>query len=37
VALEWVIEWYKAQGAGADMREFTMHQICNYEALLHGD
>ena len=32
-ALEWVVEWYKAQAAGEDMREFTLEQIASYETL----
>jgi CDP-glucose 4,6-dehydratase len=32
-ALEWVIDWYKAQVDGADMREVTLRQIEAYEAL----
>jgi CDP-glucose 4,6-dehydratase len=36
-ALEWVVAWYKAQAAGANMGDFTMRQIRNYEALLQGN
>jgi len=36
-ALEWVVAWYKAHAAGADMREFTTRQISDYEALVRGN
>ncbi len=29
-ALEWLIEWYKAADAGADMQTFTLQQIHDY-------
>ena len=32
-ALEWVIDWYRAQTEGADMRAVTLDQIAAYEAL----
>ncbi len=33
-ALEWLVEWYKAQAAGADMQTFSLGQIKAYEALV---
>jgi CDP-glucose 4,6-dehydratase len=32
-ALEWLVEWYKAWQAGADMHALTLHQIARYESL----
>ncbi len=32
-AIEWLVAWYKAAEAGADMQAFTMDQIGRYEAL----
>jgi CDP-glucose 4,6-dehydratase len=32
-ALEWVIDWYRAQVDGGDMRQVTLDQIARYEAL----
>ena len=32
-ALEWIVEWYKAFQAGADLRRLTQTQIERYEAL----
>jgi len=32
-ALEWVVAWYKASQAGANMRDFTLAQITAYEKL----
>jgi CDP-glucose 4,6-dehydratase len=32
-ALEWVIDWYKASGSGADMQALTTKQIAEYESL----
>ena len=32
-ALAWLVEWYKAQAAGADMKQFTLAQIADYERL----
>ena len=34
-ALEWVIDWYRAQVDDGDMREVTLNQINAYEALPH--
>jgi CDP-glucose 4,6-dehydratase len=33
-ALEWIVEWYRAFQAGADLRRLTQAQIRRYEALL---
>jgi len=33
-ALEWLVKWYRAWQAGADMQAFTLAQINAYEALL---
>ncbi len=33
-ALDWVVEWYRAQAAGADMQVFTLDQIKAYQALV---
>ena len=33
-ALDWLVEWYKAQAAGANMQAFSLEQIKAYEALL---
>jgi len=33
-ALEWLVQWYRAHAAGADMQAFTLRQIDVYEALL---
>jgi CDP-glucose 4,6-dehydratase len=33
-ALDWLVAWYKAQAAGADMQAFTLAQIAEYEALV---
>jgi CDP-glucose 4,6-dehydratase len=33
-ALQWLVQWYRAWQAGADMHAFTMEQIVAYEALL---
>ena len=35
-ALEWVIDWYRAHVDGADMRERSLQQIDDYQALLEG-
>jgi CDP-glucose 4,6-dehydratase len=32
--LEWLVKWYRAWQAGADMQAFTLAQINAYEALL---
>ena len=32
-ALEWLVDWYKAQRAAADMHQFTLEQIRLYEEL----
>src|SRR5690606_11796690 len=32
--LEWIVDWYRALDAGADMRKFTLEQIENYRALV---
>lgn len=32
-ALQWLVEWYKAQTQGADMQKFTLAQIMAYEQL----
>ena len=34
VALEWVVEWYKAYGEKRDLLEITMSQIARYQKLL---
>ncbi len=36
MALEWVIDWYRAQVDGGDMREITLNQITAYENLPVG-
>jgi CDP-glucose 4,6-dehydratase len=33
LALEWIVEWYRAFQAGADLRQFTYSQIERYAAL----
>jgi len=33
-ALDWLVDWYKAQAAGADMQVFSLEQIKAYEALV---
>ena len=33
LALEWIVEWYRAFQAGADLRSVTVRQIERYEAL----
>jgi CDP-glucose 4,6-dehydratase len=33
-ALEWLVQWYRAWQAGADMHTFTLAQIAAYETLL---
>jgi CDP-glucose 4,6-dehydratase len=33
IALEWVVDWYRAWNAGADMHAFTRSQIAQYESL----
>ena len=33
-ALEWLVKWYRAWQAGADMNAFTLAQIAAYESLL---
>jgi CDP-glucose 4,6-dehydratase len=35
-ALEWIVEWYRACQAGADLRHLTRAQIERYEALLRN-
>jgi CDP-glucose 4,6-dehydratase len=35
-ALEWVVEWYRAFEAGADLRRVTQQQIERYQALLEN-
>ncbi len=35
-ALEWLVRWYKACAAGADMHQFTLEQIAAYEELGPG-
>lgn len=35
VALDWLVQWYKAQQRGADMHAYTIAQIDDYEALSH--
>jgi CDP-glucose 4,6-dehydratase len=32
-ALDWLVAWYRAHQAGADMQAFTLEQIAAYEAL----
>lgn len=36
-ALQWLVTWYRAHGAGEDMREVTTRQITSYETLLRGE
>ena len=36
-ALEWVVDWYQAWNAGADMQAFTRNQIAAYESLTLPD
>jgi len=33
VALEWIVEWYRAFQSGADLRQLTQKQIERYEVL----
>ncbi len=33
-ALEWLVDWYQAWDAGADMHAFTLRQIAGYEAAM---
>jgi CDP-glucose 4,6-dehydratase len=33
-ALDWLVAWYRAHAAGADMEAFTLEQIAAYEALV---
>jgi CDP-glucose 4,6-dehydratase len=33
VALDWLVQWYKAQAAGEDMQRFSLEQINRYQAL----
>jgi CDP-glucose 4,6-dehydratase len=33
-ALDWLVAWYRAQQAGADMQEFTLEQITEYQRLV---
>ena len=33
-SLDWVVVWYRAQAAGADMQAFTLQQIRAYEGLV---
>jgi len=35
-ALSWIVEWYQAFAAGADLRATTLEQIRRYESLLDG-
>jgi CDP-glucose 4,6-dehydratase len=32
-SLDWLVAWYRAHAAGADMQAFTLEQIAAYEAL----
>jgi CDP-glucose 4,6-dehydratase len=32
-AIDWIVDWHKAVGTGADAREVTLGQIAHYEAL----
>jgi CDP-glucose 4,6-dehydratase len=34
-ALDWIVEWYRAFQAGANLRDLTWAQIERYEALVH--
>ena len=34
--LDWLVEWYRAHAAGADMQAFTLSQIAAYEALVQS-
>jgi CDP-glucose 4,6-dehydratase len=33
-ALDWLVRWYKAHEAGADMQAYTLEQIGQYETIL---
>jgi CDP-glucose 4,6-dehydratase len=35
-ALQWIVEWYRAFQAGADLQQLTRTQIERYEALSHN-
>jgi CDP-glucose 4,6-dehydratase len=35
-ALEWIVDWYRAFGAEADLRQLTQAQIARYEARAQG-
>lgn len=35
-ALEWSVAWYRAYGAGADMRPCTLQQVAAYQERLAG-
>jgi CDP-glucose 4,6-dehydratase len=35
-ALDWIVEWYRAYAAGADLQRITRRQIAAYEALEPG-
>ena len=37
LALDWIVEWYRAYQAGADLRELTTTQIQRYEAGLSNE
>jgi CDP-glucose 4,6-dehydratase len=36
-ALEWIVEWYRAYQAGADLRHMTETQLVRYQSLLHEE
>jgi len=36
-ALDWIVEWYRAYQAGADLRRLTESQIERYESLLQAE
>jgi CDP-glucose 4,6-dehydratase len=35
-ALDWLVQWYRAEAAGQEMQAFTLAQIAAYEALAGG-
>jgi CDP-glucose 4,6-dehydratase len=36
MALDWIVEWYRAFREGGDLRTLTQTQIARYEALSRG-
>ena len=35
-AIDWTLDWYRAQHEGSDLRATTLNQITAYETLLDG-